>query len=165
MLAARSETGTATPVFLKIAPDLINAELDDIAAELLERKLDGLIVSNTTLSRHGLQSPDHTAEAGGLSGRPLFHRSTVMLARMRQRLGPDFPLIGVGGVESVETAVEKIRAGADLVQLYTSMIYAGPSLPGQIVTGMARFAAREGLTSIRDIRDSGTDRWASASIE
>ena len=165
VLAARSETGTATPVFLKIAPDLIDAELDDIAAELLERKLDGLIVSNTTLSRHGLQSPDHTAEAGGLSGRPLFHRSTVMLARMRQRLGPDFPLIGVGGVESVETAVEKIRAGADLVQLYTSMIYAGPSLPGQIVTGMARFAAREGLTSIRDIRDSGTDRWASASIE
>jgi len=165
VLAARAETGAATPVFLKIAPDLIDAELDDIAAELLERKLDGLIVSNTTLSRQGLKSPDHAAEAGGLSGAPLFHRSTVMLARMRQRLGPDFPLIGVGGVDSAETAIEKLKAGADLVQLYTSMIYAGPSLPGQIVTGMARFAAREGLASIRDIRDSATERWASASVE
>jgi dihydroorotate dehydrogenase len=165
VLAARTDTGAATPVFLKIAPDLIDAELDDIAAELLDRKLDGLIVSNTTLARNGLKSPDHTAEAGGLSGAPLFRRSTVMLARMRQRLGPGFPLIGVGGVDSVETAIEKIRAGADLVQLYTSMIYAGPSLPGRIVTGMGKFAAREGLASIRDIRDSGTERWAGEAVE
>jgi dihydroorotate dehydrogenase len=165
VLAARTGTGAATPVFLKIAPDLIDAELDDIAAELLDRKLDGLIVSNTTLSRKGLTSPDHAAEAGGLSGAPLFRRSTVMLARMRQRLGPAFPLIGVGGVDSAETAIEKIKAGADLVQLYTSMIYAGPSLPGRIVTGMARFAAREGLNSIREIRDSGTERWAGQAVD
>ncbi len=165
VLAARSETGAPTPVFLKIAPDLVDADLDDIAAELLAQKLDGLIVSNTTLSRAGLQDKRTAQEAGGLSGRPLFRRSTVMLARMRKRLGRDFPLIGVGGVDSAETALEKIRAGADLVQLYTGMIYAGPGLPGEIVAGLSRQAAKEGLASIRDIRDSGTERWASTKLD
>lgn len=164
-LAARAETGAATPVFLKIAPDLVDADLDDIAAELLAQNLDGLIVSNTTLSRADLQDKRTAQEAGGLSGRPLFRRSTVMLARMRKRLGRDFPLIGVGGVDSAETALEKIRAGADLVQLYTGMIYAGPGLPGEIVAGLSRHAAKEGLASIRDIRDSGTERWASTKLD
>lgn len=165
VLAARSETGATTPIFLKIAPDLFDADLDDIAAELLAQKLEGLIVSNTTLSRTGLQDQAVAKEAGGLSGRPLFRRSTVMLARMRMRLGRNFPLIGVGGVDSAETALEKIRAGADLVQLYTGMIYAGPGLPGEIVTGLSRHAAKEGLVSIRDIRDSATERWASTAID
>ncbi|TIT17985.1 MAG: dihydroorotate dehydrogenase (quinone), partial [Mesorhizobium sp.] len=94
-------------------------------------------------------------------GKPLFERSTAVLARMRRLLGPEIAIIGVGGVDSAETALEKIRAGADLVQLYTGMIYAGPSLPGRIIAGMARFAAKEGLTSLRDLRDSSLDRWAS----
>jgi dihydroorotate dehydrogenase len=165
VLAARSEAGAKTPIFLKIAPDLVDADLDDIAAEVLAQKLDGLIVSNTTLSRAGLRDQAAAKETGGLSGRPLFRRSTAMLARMRRRLGRDFPLVGVGGVDSAESALEKIRAGADLVQLYTGMIFAGPSLPGEIVSGLSRHAAKEGLASIRDIRDSATERWASTELD
>ena len=83
---------------------------------------------------------------------------------MRRLLGPEMAIIGVGGVSSAETALEKIRAGADLVQLYTSMIYAGPSLPGRIVRGMARFAEAQGVASLRDIRDTRLAHWADRSI-
>ena len=155
--------GKATPVFLKIAPDLDEAGLDDIAAEVLDKRIDGVIVSNTTLSRDGLKSAAK-GEAGGLSGRPLFSRSTAVLARMRRRLGPDMALIGVGGVDSAEKAAEKIRAGADLVQLYTGMIYAGPSLPGRIVRGLSELAKREGIASIRDLRDTALAKWEAAPI-
>jgi len=155
-----SPQGRPVPLFLKIAPDLEEAELDDIAAELLDKRIDGLVVSNTTLSRAGVSSLPNAEQAGGLSGRPLFERSTIMLARMRKRLGTAFPIIGVGGVDSAETAIEKIRAGADLVQLYTGMIYAGPSLPGRIVEGMGRFVRDERLRSIAEIRDSHLSAWA-----
>lgn len=155
--------GRRTPVFLKIAPDLGEADLDDIAAEVLDKGIDGVIVSNTTLARDGLASR-FASEAGGLSGRPLFSRSTAALARMRRRLGPDTALIGVGGVDSAETAAEKIRAGADLVQLYTGMIYAGPALPGRIVHGLSELARREGLTSIAELRDSALAKWEAAPI-
>src|SRR5690606_29183559 len=136
--------GRKVPVFLKIAPDLVEAEMDDIAAEVLDKGVDGVIVSNTTIARDGI-SGRHRSEAGGLSGRPLFARSTAVLARMRRRLGPDVAIIGVGGVDSAETAAEKIRAGADLVQLYTGMIYAGPSMPGKIVRGLSDIVKREGI--------------------
>ena len=96
----------------------------------MSHALDGLIVSNTTLSRDGLKDQRQAKEAGGLSGVPLFERSTAVLARMRKRVGPALPIIGVGGVSSAETALEKIRAGADLVQLYSCMVYEGPGLPG-----------------------------------
>lgn len=148
------------PVFLKIAPDLDEAELGDIAAEVSDKAIDGIIVSNTTLARGGLKSTAHAGETGGLSGKPLFERSTAVLARMRRLLGPEMAIIGVGGVSSAEAALEKIRAGADLVQLYTSMIYAGPSLPGRIVRCMARFAEAEGIASLRDIRDTRVAHWA-----
>jgi dihydroorotate dehydrogenase len=154
------EAGAKVPIFLKIAPDLEEAELDDIAAELLDKNMDGLIVSNSTTSRHGLHDDPHAAEGGGLSGRPLFRRSTVVLAKMRRRVGPAMPIVGLGGVDSTETALEKIRAGADLVQLYTGMIYAGPSLPGRIAGGMDRFAESEGLKNVREIRDSRLAYWA-----
>ncbi len=147
-------------VFLKIAPDLIDEELDDIAAEALEQKIDGIIVSNTTLSRSGLKSPKHREETGGLSGAPLFERSTVMLARMRERVGPDMALIGVGGVDSAESALTKIKAGADLVQLYTGLIYRGPSLPGDILRGLSEAIKREGVSSISQLRDRETKDWA-----
>ncbi|WP_157018670.1 quinone-dependent dihydroorotate dehydrogenase [Mesorhizobium xinjiangense] len=163
--ARAASSNPAVPVFLKIAPDLHEDDLDDIAAEIEAHGIDGVIVSNTTLSRAGLKSTALTSEAGGLSGRPLFARSTAILARMRKRLGPKRAIIGVGGVESGATALEKIRAGADLVQLYTGMIYAGPSLPGRIVGELSRFAAREGLGSIAEIRDAHVDKWADTPID
>jgi dihydroorotate dehydrogenase len=152
--------GRKTPLFLKIAPDLAEAELEDIAAEVADKSIDGVIVSNTTITRPNLQSSAFSGEAGGLSGKPLFERSTTVLAKMRRLVGPDLALIGVGGVDSAETALEKIRAGADLVQLYTGMIYAGPALPGRVVRGMLHFAEREGLSNLREIRDSKVTGWA-----
>ncbi|MFC3074825.1 quinone-dependent dihydroorotate dehydrogenase [Shinella pollutisoli] len=164
VLAARAEqaerTGRHVPVFLKIAPDLTEEGLDDIAAVALAHPLDGLVVSNTTLSREGLTDRRLAGEAGGLSGRPLFEKSTSVLAKMRRRVGGDLPIIGVGGISSAETAAEKIRAGADLVQLYSCMVYAGPGLPGEIVGGLSRLCDREGLASIGDIRGSRTAHWA-----
>jgi dihydroorotate dehydrogenase len=160
IVAARGQASAKPPIFLKIAPDLTEAELEDIAAEVTQKRIDGIIVSNTTLSRQGLRSAHLAGQSGGLSGRPLFERSTVVLAKMRKLLGPDFAIIGVGGVNSAETALEKIRAGADLVQLYTGMIYAGPALPARIVSGMIDFVGKEGLPSIRDLRDSDLYRWA-----
>ncbi|CDX17488.1 dihydro-orotate oxidase, FMN-linked [Mesorhizobium sp. SOD10] len=164
VMAARAAAPAQPPIFLKIAPDLVEAELEDIAAEIAEKKIDGVIVSNTTLARTGLRSSGSVNETGGLSGKPLFERSTAVLARMRKLLGPKIAIIGVGGVDSTETALEKIRAGADLVQLYTGMIYAGPALPGRIVAGMARIVEKERVGSIRDLRDSACERWAAKPI-
>jgi dihydroorotate dehydrogenase len=168
VLAARDEqaqtSGRRVPVFLKIAPDLTEEGLDDIATEVLASALDGLIVSNTTLSRDGLRDRETAKQAGGLSGKPLFEKSTVVLAKMRKRLGPDYPIIGVGGVHSPETAAEKIRAGADLVQLYSAMVYEGPGLPARIVKGLSDLCIRERLASISDIRNSRTDYWAARNI-
>src|SRR5690606_23093167 len=121
------------------------------------------IVSNTTLARTGLGSPA-AAESGGLSGRPLFRRSTAVLARMRRRLGPSVALLGAGGAHSAETAAEKIRAGADLVQLYTGMIYAGPALPGRIVRGLSEIVRREGIADISALRDTALERWEAEPI-
>ena len=164
VMAARAAATAQPPIFLKIAPDLVEAELEDIAAEVTEKAIDGVIVSNTTISRPALRSTETARETGGLSGKPLFERSTIVLAKMRKLLGPERAIIGVGGVDSTDATLEKIRAGADLVQLYTSMIYAGPALPGRIVAGMARFAETERLRSIRELRDRHLDRWASKSL-
>lgn len=164
VLAERDRCAGNIPVFLKIAPDLSEPDLDDIAAECLAQKLDGLIVSNTTLSREGLGNDASKSEAGGLSGRPVFERSTIVLAKMRERLGPDMPLIGVGGIDSAETAAEKMRAGADLVQIYTGFIYGGPLLPGRILRGLSKICDREKLTRLHDLRDSRTAHYASLPI-
>ena len=160
-MAARQAASAqrVVPVFLKIAPDLHEGDLEDVAAEVEQNDFDGVIVSNTTIARPLLRSRVSTNETGGLSGAPLFERSTIVLAKMRRLLGPKRGLIGVGGVNSTDTALEKIRAGADLVQLYTGMIYAGPSLPAEIVRGMAAFAQREGI-DIADLRDRRLDHWA-----
>lgn len=168
VLSARDEeaarAGRRVPVFLKIAPDLTEEGLDDIAEVALAHDLDGLIVSNTTLSRDGLTDRTQAGEAGGLSGKPLFAKSTTVLAKMRRRVGEALPIIGVGGVNSAETAAEKIRAGADLVQLYSCMVYAGPGLPAAIVRGLSQLCDREGLVSIRDIRGTRTNQWADRSL-
>lgn len=162
--AEAEQLGRKTPLFLKIAPDLHEADLEDIAAEVTDKAIEGVIVSNTTITRPRLASTAHGHETGGLSGKPLFERSTTVLAKMRRLLGPDRAIIGVGGVDSSDTALEKIRAGADLVQLYTSMVYAGPALPARVVAGMARFAENQGISSLRDIRDSRLAHWADRPI-
>lgn len=168
VLAARSEealrAGKRLPVFLKIAPDLTEEGMDDIAEVAAAHDLDGLIVSNTTLSRDGLTDPTLAGEAGGLSGAPLFDKSTAVLARMRKRVGPALPIIGVGGVSSAETALEKIRAGADLVQLYSCMVYEGPALPGRIVRGLSSLLDRETVANIRELRDTRLDHWLSVKV-
>lgn len=161
---ARRETRPDLPIFLKIAPDLAQADLEDIAAEVEAHAVEGVIVSNTTLARDGLRPTAQAAESGGLSGRPLFSRATTVLARMRRLVGPERVLVGVGGVDSAETAIEKIRAGADLVQLYTGLIYGGPALPGRILAGMAGFLQREGLSHLSEIRDSRMDYWAGKAL-
>ncbi len=142
------------PLFLKVAPDLSLEEVEAISETAKRRKVDGLIVSNTTLSRHGVEGSRHENETGGLSGRPLFNRSTYVLAAFRRALGPDFPLIGVGGVENGRTALAKIEAGADLVQLYSAMVYGGPDLPIRILNDMIRFLDETGLDTIRQLRDT-----------
>ena len=157
-IAGIEETGRRVPVFLKIAPDVGDAELEDIVAEVTDKRIDGIIVSNTTLSRAGLTTD--APATGGLSGRPLFARSTIMLARTRKLAGPDLVLIGAGGVENARTALEKIRAGADLVQLYTAMVYAGPGLGAQIVDGLGRALDEEKVHSLRDLRDTAVSDWA-----
>ncbi|EJB04337.1 dihydroorotate dehydrogenase, subfamily 2 [Rhizobium leguminosarum bv. trifolii WSM597] len=168
VLAARDEVAAASgrkvPVFLKIAPDLTEEGMDDIAAEALSHALDGLIVSNTTLSRDGLKDQRQAKETGGLSGVPLFEKSTAVLARMRKRVGAALPIIGVGGVSSAETALEKIRAGADLVQLYSCMVYEGPGLPGDIVRGLSKLMDREKAAGIGELRDSRLDYWAARKL-
>ncbi|WP_312416277.1 quinone-dependent dihydroorotate dehydrogenase [Shinella sp.] len=168
VLTARAEeatrSGRQVPVFLKIAPDLSEEGLDDIAEVALAHPLDGLIVSNTTLSREGLRDTRQAGEAGGLSGKPLFEKSTVVLAKMRRRVGDDMPIIGVGGVSDAETAAEKIRAGADLVQLYSCMVYAGPTLPGAIVGGLSRLCDREQVSTISALRGIRTAHWADRPI-
>lgn len=169
VLAKRNELATAKgkriPVFLKIAPDLTEEGLDDIAAEALAHDLDGLIVSNTTLSRAGLKPGPHNGEAGGLSGAPLFDRSTIVLAKVRQRVGKALPIIGAGGISSAETALEKIKAGADLLQLYSCMVYEGPTLPSRIIRGLSALLDREGASSIAELRDSAVVQWADKPLD
>ena len=151
------------PVFLKIAPDLSEDSLDDIAEEVVANGVDGIIISNTTLSRTGLTSAVMT-ESGGLSGAPVFERSTIVLAKMRKRVGPLMPLIGVGGVDSADTALTKIEAGADLVQLYTGMIYQGPGLAAEIARGLSKAVSNAGAGNIREFRDRRRDEWAGRPI-
>lgn len=161
---ATRKVGRKVPLFLKIAPDLTERDMDDIAAQLESHQIEGLIISNTTLDRGRLKDTMHAGEAGGLSGQPLFEKSTAVLAKMRDRCGPEIAIIGVGGVDSAETALTKIRAGADLVQLYTGFIYGGPSLPGRIVADLNSFAEREGLGNISEIRDSAIGEWAERAL-
>ena len=123
------------PVLLKIAPDLSNSQLDDIIQILQETKTDGVIATNTTISRDGLTSTAAQLEKignGGLSGKPLTNRATQVIRYLRERLGKNYPIIGVGGIMSEEDAIEKIKAGADLIQIYTGFIYEGPGLVKRI---------------------------------
>jgi len=154
-----NKTKKTVPVFLKIAPDLTEYEMDDIAEVVKNSHLDALIVSNTTLDRSGLKDKKQASEAGGLSGKPLFTKSTKVLANMRQRLGPDMPLIGVGGVSSASDVIAKMEAGASLVQIYTGLIYEGPCLPTKIMEGLSAHLDQHKIGHISDIVGTKTDDW------
>ena len=123
-----AEQGRRVPLLFKVAPDLDEAHIRDLARVFLDGGLDGLIATNTTLDRDAVADHPRANEAGGLSGKPVFHKSTQVLKAFASHLGGKIPIIGVGGISSVEDAREKLRAGADLVQIYTSFIYQGPRL-------------------------------------
>jgi dihydroorotate dehydrogenase len=137
------------PVLLKIAPDLDEQALDDIAQTVASSGIEGIIISNTTLARPPLKSTD-AHEAGGLSGRPLLVPSTEILRRMRGRISSNIVLIGVGGISSGADAYDKIRAGATLVQLYTGLVYEGPGLVARIKRELLACLARDGFATIAD---------------
>lgn len=148
------------PVFLKLAPDIKTAELPPITEVIAASKLDGVIISNTTLSRHGLFESHLGKQTGGLSGKPLFERSTIMLARLRKALPEHLPLIGVGGVDSAQTTWEKLEAGAALVQLYSALVYKGPFLSQKINAGLIARLDKENLPHISVIIGQRTNEWA-----
>jgi len=120
--------GKNVPIFVKIAPDLDEAQIEVIAASLKRHAMDGVVATNTTLSREAVKGMAHAEEAGGLSGTPVLAASNRVISQLRAALGAGFPIIGVGGVMSGADAVSKIKAGADLVQIYTGLIYKGPAL-------------------------------------
>lgn len=128
--------GARTPVLLKVAPDLADAALRRIALAARERGIDGLIATNTTIERPAGLSTKLAAEAGGLSGPPLAPLATQALKSLRAACGPDFPIIGVGGIDSPSAARQRIDEGADLVQLYTAIVYEGPRLPGRVARAL-----------------------------
>jgi len=156
-----SETKTSLEA---VAPDLTEQALDDVAEIVQLSDCDGVIISNTTLARDGLISPYQT-QAGGLSGKPLFELSTMVLAKMRQRIGRIIPIIGVGGITDASSALEKIRAGADLIQIYSAMVFAGPSLPSRILKDLIALCVQDGVSNIAQYRDQSVDQWANRSFE
>jgi dihydroorotate dehydrogenase len=141
-----------TPVLLKIAPDLTLAELDDVVHIARSRRADGMIVGNTTLARPStLRDQSRAKEQGGLSGRPLFRLSTRMVAETYVRAEGAFPLVGVGGIDSGGAALTKIRAGATLIQLYSSLVYKGLGLIDDIKNDLTSTLLRTGRDSLSDV--------------
>lgn len=155
VIAARAESGSLPPIFLKVAPDLEPADIDAIARIALDKQLGALVVSNTTISRPALRS-HHAGETGGLSGAPLRQPALERLRDFRKATGGAIPLVGVGGIATAEHAWERIRAGASLVQLYSAMVYEGPGLGAQIVRGLERLMRLDGFSSIAEAVGSET---------
>jgi dihydroorotate dehydrogenase len=157
VMEANAALATPVPIFLKIAPDLDVQGLAEIAEVAETSGIACIIATNTTLSREGLASR-HRDETGGLSGQPLFERSTRVLAQLYRLTGGRIPLLGVGGVSTVDQAWEKLRAGASAVQLYTALVYAGITLGARIAQGLDRRLEAEGMT-MADVTGSGVDAW------
>jgi dihydroorotate dehydrogenase len=159
VLTARAKAKTRVPVLLKIAPDLDEAAMDAIARVITATDLDGLIVSNTTISRDPVAGLENAGETGGLSGKPLFPLATQRLAQMRQRVG-SLPIVGVGGIHSPQTALAKIEAGANAIQLYSAMVFGGLDLLDRVKRGLVSGIRAAGKTSIADLVGTKTDEWA-----
>ena len=149
LLAACTAAKGTTPIFLKVAPDLDPADIDDIARAALDNRIDALIVNNTTISRPGLRSAN-AKETGGLSGAPLAPLARQRLADFRKATGAALPLISVGGVDSGAEAYARLRAGASLVQLYTALVYEGPGLPARILRELDALLTRDGFAKVTD---------------
>lgn len=147
------------PIIVKIAPDIAEEDIMPIVERIIARGVDGIAVSNTTLARDGLKSAA-APQTGGLSGRPLFKRSTAMLARIFKATDGKIPLIGIGGIDSGQRALEKIEAGATLLQLYTGLVYEGPGLIGEIKSFLAAELKRGGQTGLAAICGRHADYWA-----
>jgi dihydroorotate dehydrogenase len=158
---AAEECGRRTPLLLKVGPDMTEPTLAELIELSVTVAIDGLVISNSTTARPELKSR-HAQEQGGLSGRPLFERSTAMLARARELAGRDLALVGVGGVDSPGAAWSKIAAGADLVQLYTGLVYEGPSLPARILAGLSKRLDERNIRRIVEVQGIETGRWAPA---
>lgn len=157
--AAVARIGRPLPVLVKVAPDLDAAAIAEIAATIRDSAVDGLVVSNTTTARPALAAAGAT-ETGGLSGAPLFHRATAVLARFRLALGPEFPIVGVGGVTDGATAFAKIAAGATLLQLYTAFVLDGPAVIPRVLAGLGAELERGGFPNLAAARGSQAERWA-----
>jgi dihydroorotate dehydrogenase len=149
LLRVRAAASAGKPVFLKVAPDLESADIDDITQAVIEHGIDALIVSNTTISRPELKSR-HAGETGGLSGAPLRDLAQQRLIDFRKATGGALPLIGVGGIASAEDAYARIRAGASLIQLYSALVYEGPTLARRINKGLLALLARDGFGNISE---------------
>ncbi len=156
--AARAALPHRPPIFVKLSPDMDEAALTDLAQAALEAGIDGLIATNTTQARPNPAAP-HAAEAGGLSGRPLMVPSTRVLARLARITGGAVPLVGVGGIGSVDDVWQKLRAGASAVQLYTALAYQGLSLAAQLARGLDARLAAEGIAHVSDLTGTGIDDW------
>ncbi len=158
--AARAAETKRPPLLVKLAPDIADEELPEIVGIVQDYGIDGIVVSNSTLARDGLSDGSFAAEAGGLSGRPLFARSTRMLARIFCLTGGKLPLIGVGGVDSGEAALAKIRAGASLVQLYTGLVFEGPQLISSIKQALTEAIDEAEVESLAPLIGRDADQWA-----
>ena len=154
LLARCTGARGTTPLFLKVAPDLAPAQVDEIARAAIDHRLDALIVGNTTISRPSLSSPAGI-ETGGLSGAPLAALARERLADFRTATGGAIPLIAVGGIDSGAEAYARIRAGASLVQLYTAMVYHGPGLPMRILRDLAALLERDGIAHVGEAIGAG----------
>lgn len=163
--AAVDKAKKSLPILLKVAPDLDHAQIEAIVTAANAHGVDGLIISNTTISREAIHGHPLAGEAGGLSGAPLFHRSTVQLARFYEQTGGALPLIGVGGIASGADAWEKIKAGATLVQLYTGLIYGGFGLVEDTLSTLVQAARRGGYERVQDAVGTDAARWARRSLE
>ncbi len=154
LFAALMNESSAVPILVKIAPDLADDAIDAICSEAERAGLAGVVATNTTIAREGLQASAEEIErigAGGLSGLPLFRRALSVVKRARARLGPDACVVGVGGIHGTESALAMLRAGADLVQVYTSFVYEGPLLPRTIARGLLEQMQTEGAKSLVEL--------------
>jgi dihydroorotate dehydrogenase len=169
VLAGRSEAMAAgkprRPIVVKIAPDIAQADLEAIVAVLTGRGIDGIAIGNTTLSRFGVSNAAAGRQSGGLSGRPLFHRSTVILARVYRLTQGRVPLIGIGGIDSGLAAIAKLEAGATLLQFYTGLVFEGPGLIGRIKRSLLDYAEREKLIRIGEATGVRAEEWAARPLE
>ena len=164
VLSARDEVSPRRPTLVKISPDLDAEQLEDVLAVALARRIDGLIVANTSVGRPQTLVSAAAKEAGGLSGRPIFALSTRLVARCYLRCGDALPIIGVGGVESVETALAKIEAGACLIQIYTGFIYRGPGVVSEILSGLSGELTRRKLSSLRECVGARAEEIAAGAL-